>query len=96
MDCLMTKVTISGNIDSTLKVQLEELSSISDQSSEALLELAIAEYVARQKHKIQAIEDAVEEADQGVFISDKAMTEWLDSWGGDNEKPAPEPDIFLK
>ena len=92
----MTKIAISGEIDSELKVQLDELSTASNQSNEALVEQAVAEYIARQKQKIAAIEGAVEEADQGIFISDMAVSEWLDSWGQDDEKPAPQADIFLK
>ena len=92
----MAKVAISGEIDTELKVQLDELSSASNQSNETLVGQAVAEYVARQKQKIKAIEGVVEEADQGIFISDAAVSEWLDSWGQDDEKPAPQADIFLK
>lgn len=92
----MTKVAISSEIDTELKVQLDELSTASNQSNEALVEQAVAEYIARQKQKIAAIEGAVEEADQGIFVSDVAVSEWLDSWGQDDEKPAPQADIFLK
>lgn len=92
----MTKVAISSEIDTELKVQLDELSTASNQSNEALVEQAVAEYIARQKQKIAAIEGAVEEADQGIFISDMAVSEWLDSWGQDDEKMAPQADIILK
>ncbi len=92
----MTKIAISGEIDSELKVQLDELSTASNQSNEALVEQAVAEYISRQKQKIVAIEGAVDEADQGIFVSDVAVSEWLDSWGQDDEKPAPQADIFLK
>ena len=92
----MTKVAISSEIDTELKVQLDELSTASNQSNEALVEQAVAEYIARQKRKIAAIEGVVEEADQGIFVSDMAVSEWLDSWGQDDEKPAPQADIFLK
>lgn len=96
MDLTMTKIAISGEIDSELKVQLDELSTASNQSNEALVEQAVAEYIARQKQKILAIEGAIQEADQGIFVSDAAVSEWLDSWGHDDEKPAPQADIFLK
>ena len=92
----MTKVAISSEIDTELKVQLDELSTASNQSNEALVEQAVTEYIARQKQKIAAIEGAVEEADQGIFVSDVAVSEWLDSWGQDDEKPVPQADIFLK
>ncbi|PZO82543.1 MAG: CopG family transcriptional regulator [Mesorhizobium amorphae] len=35
------------------------------------------------------------EADKGEFISEEAMTRWVDSWGTDQELPPPEPDLFM-
>lgn len=34
------------------------------------------------------------EADKGIFISQEAISDWLDSWGSENELEAPEPDII--
>lgn len=42
------------------------------------------------------LEDAVREADKGVFISAEKVHEWMRSWGTDNELPRPEPDVFVK
>lgn len=44
---------------------------------------------------LAAIGEALAEADKGVFVSGEAIIEWLESWGTDNVKPSPEPDIFL-
>jgi chitodextrinase len=43
---------------------------------------------------LAAIDEALAEADKGVFVSGEAVIEWLESWGTDNVKPSPEPDIF--
>jgi predicted transcriptional regulator len=43
---------------------------------------------------LAAIDEALAEADKGVFVSGEAVIEWLESWGTDNVKPCPEPDIF--
>ncbi len=48
----------------------------------------------RSDTKCSAIEEAVKEADKGVFISSQAMNNWMDSWGSEKELPAAEPDIF--
>jgi predicted transcriptional regulator len=45
--------------------------------------------------QLAAIDEALIEADKGVFVSGKAVIEWLESWGTDHVKPMPEPDIFL-
>ena len=57
---------------------------------------AIAEYVTRHEGKLAAIQAAKAQADQGLFISQDAAIEWLDSWGTDQELDAPEPDVFRK
>jgi predicted transcriptional regulator len=41
-----------------------------------------------------ANDEALAEADKGIFVSGEAVIEWLESWGTDNVKPFPEPDIF--
>ena len=43
-----------------------------------------------------AIEEAIKEADKGMFVSSSAIKQWLGSWGTDNELTAPKPDVFLK
>ena len=48
----------------------------------------------KKQWKIDAIQKAKKEADKGVFISHEAMDKWLDSWGTENELPAPKADIF--
>lgn len=37
---------------------------------------------------------AVEKANQGVFVSSKAVREWFASLGTNNELPRPKPDVF--
>jgi predicted transcriptional regulator len=47
-----------------------------------------------EKAYLAAIDEALAEADKGIFVSGEAVIEWLESWGTDNVKPSPEPDIF--
>jgi predicted transcriptional regulator len=49
----------------------------------------------KQKAYLAAIDEALAEADKGVFISGEAVSKWLASWGTPDELPPPEPDIFL-
>ena len=44
----------------------------------------------------QMIQEAMAEADKGVFVSQEAVHKWMDSWDSENELPLPEPDVFLK
>jgi hypothetical protein len=43
---------------------------------------------------LAAIDEALAEADKGIFVSGEAVFEWLESWGTDCVKPCPEVDIF--
>ena len=45
-------------------------------------------------YKISALKEAKKEADEGFFISQKAITNWLDSRGIENELPPPEADLL--
>jgi predicted transcriptional regulator len=51
--------------------------------------------ITDQDAYLAAIDEALAEADKGVFFSGEAVIEWLESWGTDHVKPTPEPDIFL-
>jgi len=44
--------------------------------------------------KLNLIKQAKKEVDQGVFVSQEAVIDWLDSWGSENEIKAPKADIF--
>ena len=54
----------------------------------------IENYLDIQEEEMKAIDVALEEAEKGYFVSQKAMHKWFDSWGTENELPSPEPDIF--
>lgn len=43
--------------------------------------------------KLAATRAAIEEAEARLFVSEKAMNEWVSSWGSLREMPAPEPDL---
>ena len=49
-----------------------------------------------KEEKKQAVRDAVLEANKGVFVSQEAVHDWMDSWDTENELPEPKADIFLK
>jgi predicted transcriptional regulator len=55
---------------------------------------AVSGFMEEQEAYLMAIDEAMIEADKGVFVSGEAVFEWLESWGTDKVKPMPEPDIF--
>lgn len=46
--------------------------------------------VLSDEAKAQMIKEAIEEADEGMFISEEDMTTWFYSLGTENELPLPE------
>lgn len=63
-------------------------------STSTLFPMSMAEDSARNEWKLKAIQDAKREAEKGIFISQEATLDWLDSWGMDQEREAPMPDIY--
>lgn len=90
----MTTTQFSMRISDDLKKSLETISKISHRSQSQIASKAIAEYIARNEWKLKAIQEAKNEADKGVFVSQEAIIDWLDSWDSENELPAPEADVF--
>ncbi len=84
----------SMRLEPELKDWLEEEAKLKDRSAGYIAAQAIAAHKARSETRRRIIEEAIAEADKGVFISDEKMTAWVDSWDSDNELPEPEPDIF--
>ncbi len=92
----MTQNVISLRIPDTVKDRLDKLAGSTRRSRSFLAAEALNEYLERHEWQIAAIDEAVREADKGVFVSNQAVTEWLESWGSANELPAPLPDVFKK
>lgn len=80
-------------MDDDLRHSLEQEAKLEDRPPAQLAARAIKAMVQAKAAKRQAIDAALNEADQGTFISQDAMNQWIESWGSDNELPMPEPDI---
>ena len=78
-----------------LKDALEAQAQREKRSTSAVLQRAAEDYLRRQQ-AFDAMLDRLEaEADQGVFISDEAMTAWFDSLDDNPDAPPPQPDIVM-
>ena len=89
----MVSVPFSVRLDEGLKTSLDEEARREDITASQLATRAIRSMLDAKAAKRNAIEEAVLEADKGVFISNEAMNAWIDSWDTDEELPMPEPDI---
>lgn len=90
----MPQNVISLRIPDKIKDRLDRLAGSTKRSRSFLASEALNEYLERHEWQIAAINDAVKEADKGVFVSQEAVSDWLTSWGTENELPAPKPDVF--
>ena len=87
---------ISIRLDDRLRARLETAAKSEERSLSYLAQQAITEYLDDREYKIQELLHAYKEAEKGVFISEKTMTAWVDSWGSTQELPPPKPDIATK
>lgn len=88
--------TFSVRLPAELRREVDEFAKATKRSRSFVVKEAVAAFMQEQKAYHAAIDEALAEADNGVFISGGKVMEWLASWGTENELPPPEPDIFLK
>ena len=71
---------------------LDELAEATKRSRRELAEEALEQYLETQRWQIAGIHEAIEEAESGApGVPHDRVAEWLDSWGTDEELPAPKP-----
>jgi predicted transcriptional regulator len=92
----MSSVPFSLRLEPKVRSQLEQEAKSLDRSASYVATKAIESFLEARADRRRALEEAVAEADKGVFISEEAMHAWMESWDTENELPPPEPDVFLK
>jgi predicted transcriptional regulator len=91
----MTSVPFSVRLDAETRARLEEEAQRVERPASQIAQRAIERYLDAQDEFRRMVEEALEEAEAGAFISAEAMHAWMASWGTDAELPPPEPDVFL-
>jgi RHH-type rel operon transcriptional repressor/antitoxin RelB len=92
----MSNAIFTVRLPDDLKAQLELLAKATNRSKSYLATKAIADYLQRNSWQVKELQQAVAEADEGVFVSEAAVDAWLDSWGTEDELAAPEADLPAK
>lgn len=90
----MASTPFSIRIDDKVRADLEKICDLTDRSKAYITAKAIEEYVERNSWKVEALKRAKQQADKGEFISHDAMGAWINSLDTDDERLAPEVDIF--
>ena len=88
--------TFSVRLPDDLKSEVAKLALATKRSRAFVVKEAVAAYIEDQRAYLDAIDEALAEADKGVFVSGEAVVDWLKSWGSESPKPAPEADVFPK
>ena len=85
--------TITVRLNAELKSQLELLAESTQRSKSWLASEAIAAYVAQQAWQIEQIEEALKQAEQPEtqWVEHGQVSDWLQSWGSENESETPCP-----
>lgn len=92
---LATKAdTFSVRLPDDLKAGVARLAALTKRSRAFIVKEAVAAYVEEHRAYLEAVDQALVEADKGVFVSGEAVFAWLGSLGTTNEQPTPKPDIF--
>ncbi|MEP5757788.1 MAG: hypothetical protein ABJ327_00430 [Litoreibacter sp.] len=90
----MTTPRFTMRLEPELKDWLEAEAKRKDRSAAYVAKKTIQDLKDKTEAKAQVIQEAIAEADKGVFISEERMTVWFESLGTDHELPEPQADIF--
>ncbi len=89
----MVTKPFSFRIEAKLRSRLEKEAKRTKRSSGQVINRAVQAYLGELDDLRHEIDEAFAEADKGVFISGKAVHQWIQSLDTPNELPFPEPDI---
>ena len=86
--------TFSVRLPEPLRAELDRFAAERKRSRAFVIKEAVSAYMEEQKAYETAVQEALAEAEKGVFVSGDAVTRWLGTWGTGQVGPAPEPDIL--
>jgi RHH-type rel operon transcriptional repressor/antitoxin RelB len=85
----MTSTTFTVRVDSRVKKRLEKLAENTGRSRSYLAAEAITEYLDVNEWQVAGIKRAIASLDRGEGVPHQRVKDWVESWGGENERPAP-------
>jgi predicted transcriptional regulator len=77
----MKSATVSAKLEPSIAEKLDLLAKATARSRSFLVAEAIETYVKDQAWQIKAIQEGIEEADNGKFATDKEVTKTFKNWG---------------
>lgn len=89
----MINPRFTTRLDPELKAWLESEAKHKDRNAACVGNQTILDLKSKTEAKAQMIQEAVTQADKGVFVSEDKMTAWFETLGTDHELSEPEADI---
>lgn len=86
----MTQLTIE--VPTAVEERLEAAAQASSRSKKSLIQAAVIAFLDLYDWQVEAIRAGVADADAGRVVDHQAVAAWLESWGTENELPAPRCD----
>ena len=85
----MASTTFTVRVDPAVKKRLEKLAKSTGRSRSYLAAEAITEYLDVNEWQVAGIKQAIASLDRGDAIAHDRVKDWIASWDGKNERPAP-------
>jgi RHH-type rel operon transcriptional repressor/antitoxin RelB len=85
----MSSTTFTVRVETGVKKRLERLAKSTGRSRSFLAAEAINEYLELNEWQVSGIKRAIASLDRGEGIPHDMVKDWIESWGGANEKPVP-------
>ncbi len=82
-----TQLTIE--VPAAVEERLEEAAQASSRSKRSLVQAALIAFLDLYDWQIEAIRVGIADANAGRVVDHETVAAWLESWGTENELPAP-------
>ena len=77
----MSSTTMTIRLEPELKARLDQLADATHRSKSFLAAEALRDFIELNEWQVQEVKDALKEADNGEFASDKEMSKTFAKWG---------------
>jgi RHH-type transcriptional regulator, rel operon repressor / antitoxin RelB len=85
----MSSTTFNVRVETDVKKRLEKLAKSTGRSRSFLAAEALREYLDVNEWQVAGVRKAMDSLDRGDRVPHEQVKAWVNSWGGERERPAP-------
>ncbi len=85
----MSSTTFTVRVEPEVKKRLEKLAKSTGRTRSFLAAEALNAYLDVNEWQVAGVKRAIASLDRGEGVSHQEVKEWVNSWGGKRERPAP-------